>query len=264
MDCSCLPLPTWKMAHAGQLQEKFKMLSNMSEYCSDKWNSTIVAKCIVVESYNYSVSTNEQINVLYGWLTVVVRNHRTGLRPQSVYLSKKRGQDTCCRKLWLHYKSPVADMMIGVNEASLMLNFTNSLTICSIYDILKGWRKGGRNIRSGKWINISEKSAGCTLICKTLQKISTIHKLSLNEINIDKEAVDNLAIVLSQNKQIEELDFSNNNLQNAGYIVIFNALRQVTTLTTILFSSNNLLILLLKKQHMNSHLFCLAIICYKL
>ena len=73
-----------------------------------------------------------------------------------------------------------------------------------------------------------------------LQKISHLTILYLSNNNIDEEAANDIANVLSHNTNLQELHLSRNNLQSAGIIKIANSLQNVFNLTMLCISYNNI------------------------
>ena len=78
------------------------------------------------------------------------------------------------------------------------------------------------------------------IIFKALQDISTLTKLYIGKNNITYEAADDLAAVISCNYQLNELDVSNNDLQEAGARIILKALQGLSTLQKLYISKNNI------------------------
>ena len=74
------------------------------------------------------------------------------------------------------------------------------------------------------------KTSGAIIVAKSLQKISGLTKLCINNNGIPYEAVDDIASAISCNTQLEECDVSGNDL---GIVTIAKALQNVVTLTKL-------------------------------
>ena len=83
-----------------------------------------------------------------------------------------------------------------------------------------------RNIREVFLNNNKLKASGSAIICRALKKITSLTKLYFSRNTINDEAAHDMAIVLSQNTQIEELDLSNNKMN------IPSTAQIITSLTT--------------------------------
>ena len=85
------------------------------------------------------------------------------------------------------------------------------------------------------------QSIGIIKIAKALQKISTLMKLYINNNhNITDEAADDIAIALSCNNQLQELDISNNQFQLTGMMTIARTLQGISTLKKLYISNKNI------------------------
>ena len=84
------------------------------------------------------------------------------------------------------------------------------------------------------------KTQSTVKILEALQSISTLTKLYINDNNITENAANYIAVVISQNVHLQEIDISNNSLQTSGIIVILKALRSISTLTKLSISRNNI------------------------
>ena len=63
---------------------------------------------------------------------------------------------------------------------------------------------------------------GVIKIVKALQNISTLTIFSIGNNNIDEEAANDIASVLSYNRKLKELYLHNNNFKTRGIIKIAN------------------------------------------
>ena len=70
------------------------------------------------------------------------------------------------------------------------------------------------------------QARGCLLIC-SVQKVTTLRKLNLSGSNITDEATDGITNLLLQNAQLQILDLSQNNFDEASTIKIIEALLNV-------------------------------------
>ena len=82
------------------------------------------------------------------------------------------------------------------------------------------------------------QAAGITTIFKSLRHTISLKKIYINANMITDEAADDIAVVLSQNIKLEELDISCNNLLTAGIIEIFQGIRHILTFTKLTFAYN--------------------------
>jgi len=90
-----------------------------------------------------------------------------------------------------------------------------------------------------KGLNLSRnnlQSMGCVVICKALEKVSTLSKLYFRSNNISGKAAKDIAAVSYQNTQLQELDLSGNNLQVKGCMLICKALQKLSTLSKLAIS----------------------------
>ena len=85
------------------------------------------------------------------------------------------------------------------------------------------------------------QSTGAIKIAKALQNISTLTKLYINNNYITDEAADDIAVVISCNPQLQQLDIGENNFQTTGTIVITKALQSSGfNLKKLCISNNNI------------------------
>ena len=91
-----------------------------------------------------------------------------------------------------------------------------------------------------KELNLSDNNLHTEGIRKIFDglKISSLIKLHISHNNITEQAADYMAIFLSRNKKLEELDLSHNNLQSPGAIKIFRA--SLPRLTVLNISHNDI------------------------
>ena len=94
--------------------------------------------------------------------------------------------------------------------------------------------------RKLKELNVSNNHLHAQLINKifSMLQVSTLIKLNISHNNITDQATDNLAIFLSRNTELEELDLSHNILTASGAIKIFNV--NILRLKKINISHNNI------------------------
>ena len=91
-------------------------------------------------------------------------------------------------------------------------------------------------------IHISEINLDKALIKKimeALQGIDTLRRLCLSHINISDEEAYDIAIVVSLNSSLEEINISRNNLQTRGVKIIVKALSKIDTLIILNLSNNS-------------------------
>ena len=91
------------------------------------------------------------------------------------------------------------------------------------------------NIFNSNWC-----TANTVKISKTLQNTSNLLELTINGSNIDAEAGNFIASVVSGNGELQKLDLSDNNLQTKGIKIIAKSLQNISTLTTLHVSNNNI------------------------
>ena len=92
-------------------------------------------------------------------------------------------------------------------------------------------------------LNIGNNTFQTSAILKfsrSLQNISSLKKLYINQNNITFEAVDDIAAGISCNQKLQEFDISGNNLQPAGAIKVLKALNGISTLRKLDISYNNI------------------------
>ena len=75
-------------------------------------------------------------------------------------------------------------------------------------------------------------------VAKSLQKISTLTKLYIDNNKITNEAADYIADVISCNSHIQELDIGSNNLQTQGATIILKSLQKISSLTALCINYN--------------------------
>ena len=76
------------------------------------------------------------------------------------------------------------------------------------------------------------------VIMRGLQSLFTLKKLNISRNNITDDVTNDLAIALSCNTQLQELDISLNSLQTPGFIKITKALQQISTLKKLYINHN--------------------------
>ena len=77
-------------------------------------------------------------------------------------------------------------------------------------------------------------------VTKGLQKISTITKLYINSNKITDEAADDIAVAISCNNKLQDIDISENDLETTGTIKIMKALQGIHTLKVLYMNNNNI------------------------
>ena len=78
-------------------------------------------------------------------------------------------------------------------------------------------------------------------VAKSLQEISTLTKLCINNNQITNKAAHYIANVISCNSHLQILDISSNNLQQVqGASIILKRLQKISSLTTLYISNNNI------------------------
>ena len=81
------------------------------------------------------------------------------------------------------------------------------------------------------------QASGTIKIAKSVQKISSLTKLFINDNNITDEAANDIAAAISCNAKLQEFNLSRNNLQKTGIIKIVKALRDISTLRKLCLSN---------------------------
>ena len=81
-------------------------------------------------------------------------------------------------------------------------------------------------------------TAGIIKVFKSMENILNLRKISINGNIITDEAANYIAVILSQNTKLEELDLGRNNLQTAGAIKIFQGIMHISTLTKLNIAHN--------------------------
>ena len=76
-----------------------------------------------------------------------------------------------------------------------------------------------------------------TLVCKGMKSLLGLIKLSVSNNNIGGDATNDIAVVLSQNKSLEELNLNNNNLEKIDLLRIFANMKNLFNLTKINISN---------------------------
>ena len=87
----------------------------------------------------------------------------------------------------------------------------------------------------------SFKTVGMIKIAKALQNVSTLTAFCIddNNINVGEELVEDIAIILSCNTQLQELHLGNDNINTIDMIKIVKALQNIYTLTKFHINNNN-------------------------
>jgi len=86
------------------------------------------------------------------------------------------------------------------------------------------------------------QGSGAIAISRSLQNISMITSLHLNDNNISEDAADDIASAISSHtcRKLQELGLGNNKLQAVGIIKIMKALQRVSTLVKLRIDNNNI------------------------
>ena len=82
------------------------------------------------------------------------------------------------------------------------------------------------------------QTGGVIKIFKSLRNISNLRKMYIHGNVITDEAADDIAVVLSQNTKLKEINISYNNLQTAGAVKIFHSIMHISTLTKFNIAHN--------------------------
>ena len=85
--------------------------------------------------------------------------------------------------------------------------------------------------------NVFMRSAGFNKIFKSMKNVFTLKKLCIY-CNNTNEAADEMAIVLSHNTKLQELDICDNDLQTESAIKIFQSIKSISTLTKLNIAHN--------------------------
>ena len=79
-------------------------------------------------------------------------------------------------------------------------------------------------------------------LSKSLQKASNLQQLTINSSNINSEAGNFIAAVVSHNSRLKTLDLDNNSLQSKGIKIIATSLQDISTLTKLQIRNNGITI----------------------
>ena len=79
----------------------------------------------------------------------------------------------------------------------------------------------------------SLQATGTTIVCKGMNKMKNLIKLNISNNDISSEAAHDIAVVLSHNTSLEELDFSCNNFGASGTARLFLSMKSFTRLITL-------------------------------
>ena len=86
----------------------------------------------------------------------------------------------------------------------------------------------------------SLQASGAISIAKALQGIITLTKLHINDNNITYEAANDIAVVISNNIQLQEFDLGRNDFYEMGTVIIAKTLQNISTLTILRMNDNNI------------------------
>ena len=89
------------------------------------------------------------------------------------------------------------------------------------------------------YLDSNNLGIGTLKVARSLQHITTVKVLSLDNNNIPQEASEELALAIKSNKQLEKLSLNDNNLHSSA-IVILNSLATITTLTVLVLNNNQI------------------------
>ena len=84
------------------------------------------------------------------------------------------------------------------------------------------------------------QAVGTIQILKQIKNIVTLKKLVIADNGITNEAADYIAVVLSHNSLLEEVDLSNNNLQEAGALKLLKTIKDHSKVKKFNISHNNI------------------------
>ena len=85
------------------------------------------------------------------------------------------------------------------------------------------------------------QTSGAITIAKSLKiNISSLTKLCINHNNINTEAADDIAAVISCNIYIQELNLGSNNLQTSGIVKIARSLQKISSLIKLYINHNSI------------------------
>ena len=90
------------------------------------------------------------------------------------------------------------------------------------------------------WITNNDQEQWILTLLKILQRISTLKRLNLSSNCITDETADDLARVITSNRELEMLWLGNNKLRSAGINKITNALQHLTTLSHLELNNNDI------------------------
>ena len=77
-------------------------------------------------------------------------------------------------------------------------------------------------------------------LSRSLQKASNLQQLTINSSNINSEAGNFIAAVVSHNSQLKTLNLDNNSLQSKGIKIIATSLQDISTLTKLQIRNNGI------------------------
>ena len=89
------------------------------------------------------------------------------------------------------------------------------------------------------YLSSNNLGIGTMKIAKSLQHITTLKVLSLDNNNIPQEACEELAVAIQSNEQLEKLSLNDNNLHSSA-IVILNSLVTIATLKVLRLNNNQI------------------------
>ena len=99
---------------------------------------------------------------------------------------------------------------------------------CNIY--IQELNLGGNDFRT----------SGIIVVARSLQKISSLKMLRINDNNITYEAADNIATAISCNVYLQDLNIGGNDLRASGIIVIARSLQKISSLRKLYINHSNI------------------------
>ena len=115
----------------------------------------------------------------------------------------------------------------GINNSDGAADDITAAVSCNVH--LQEFNIGKNYLQASSFIKVA----------KSLQKISTLTKLCINNNKITNEAANYIASVISYNSHLQELDISSS-LQAQGATIILKRLQKISSLTTLYISNNNI------------------------
>ena len=242
----------------------FKILQDTSILFSFKFNSsnainkvrdelaTVLHRNILLQeidlSYN-SLSTSDAVKVFQGIrnisnLEAINISHNMITDEAAEYLASVLSRSNKLKSLDLSSNLFTDEAFVTIFQGLKNIMYLRKLNISCNEVFTKGARSIAMFLSHNTNLEELDLSANfmqtsdIIMIFKSLRHISSLKKLYINDNMITDEATEDIAVVLSQNTKLEELDVSCNNLQTTGVIKIFRGIEHTSTLTKFNIAHN--------------------------